>query len=234
MARRNAAPGGSVTGPVATADTRDQLKKVAMRLFAQRGVDGVTVRDIVNASGQRNAASIHYYFGTKEALVRELILDGAQRIDDRRHAALNALNALEAGEGPVTLRQVLKALVDSSFSEGDEGAGSYLQFIAMLRMQHRNVFIDVLDDQWNSAYQRALKWLERYLDHLPRRILKQRLAFMGNYLGAALAEREAAMADPQRQQSSLKGRFTLENLVDTLEAMLVAPPSAQTMDAMPG
>ena len=230
MARRNAAPGGSVTGPVATADTRDQLKKVAMRLFAQRGVDGVTVRDIVNASGQRNAASIHYYFGTKEALVRELILDGAQRIDGRRHAALDAL---EAGERPATLRQVLKALVDSSFAEGDEGAGSYLQFIAMLRMQHRDVFIDVLDDQWNSAYQRALKWLERYLDHLPRRILKQRLAFMGIYLGAALAEREAAMADPQRQQSSLKGRFTLENLVDTLEAMLIAPPSAQTLDEMP-
>lgn len=230
MARRNAAPGGSVTGPVATADTRDQLKKVAMRLFAQRGVDGVTVRDIVNASGQRNAASIHYYFGTKEALVRELILDGAQRIDGRRHAALDAL---EAGERPATLRQVLKALVDSSFAEGDEGAGSYLQFIAMLRMQHRDVFIDVLDDQWNSAYQRALKWLERYLNHLPRRILKQRLAFMGIYLGAALAEREAAMADPQRQQSSLKGRFTLENLVDTLEAMLLAPPSAQTMAEMP-
>ena len=230
MARRNAAPGGSVTGPVATADTRDQLKKVAMRLFAQRGVDGVTVRDIVNASGQRNAASIHYYFGTKEALVRELILDGAQRIDGRRHAALDAL---EAGERPATLRQVLKALVDSSFAEGDEGAGSYLQFIAMLRMQHRDVFIDVLDDQWNSAYQRALKWLERYLNHLPRRILKQRLAFMGIYLGAALAEREAAMADPQRQQSSLKGRFTLENLVDTLEAKLLAPPSAQTLDEMP-
>lgn len=230
MARRNAAPGGSVTGPVATADTRDQLKKVAMRLFAQRGVDGVTVRDIVNASGQRNAASIHYYFGTKEALVRELILDGAQRIDGRRHAALDAL---EAGERPATLRQVLKALVDSSFAEGDEGAGSYLQFIAMLRMQHRDVFIDVLDDQWNSAYQRALKWLERYLNHLPRRILKQRLAFMGIYLGAALAEREAAMADPQRQQSSLKGRFTLENLVDTLEAMLIASPSAQTLDEMP-
>jgi AcrR family transcriptional regulator len=230
MARRNAAPGGSVTAPVAAADTRDQLKQVAMRLFAQRGVDGVTVRDIVNASGQRNAASIHYYFGTKEALVRELILDGAQRIDDRRHAQLDAL---EAGEGPVTLRQVLKVLVDSSFADGDEGAGSYLQFIAMLRMQHRDVFIDVLDDQWNSAYQRALKWLERYLDHLPRRILKQRLAFMGIYLGAALAEREAAMADPQRQQSSLKGRFTLENLVDTLEAMLLAPPSAQTMAEMP-
>lgn len=230
MARRNAVPGCSVNAPVAAADTRDQLKQVAMRLFAQRGVDGVTVRDIVNASGQRNAASIHYYFGTKEALVRELILDGAQRIDDRRHAQLDAL---EAGEGPVTLRQVLKVLVDSSFSDGDESAGSYLQFITMLRMQHRDVFIDVLDDQWNSAYQRALKWLERYLGHLPRRILKQRLAFMGIYLGAALAEREAAMADPQRQQSSLKGRFTLENLVDTLEAMLLAPPSAQTMAEMP-
>ena len=80
----------------APANTRERIKKTAITLFAQRGIDGVAVRDIVLSSGQRNAASLHYYFGTKEALVRELVLDGATRINERRHAALDALEARQA------------------------------------------------------------------------------------------------------------------------------------------
>ena len=35
--------------------TRDQIKLCARRLFAQRGIDGVTVRDIVVASAHKNS-----------------------------------------------------------------------------------------------------------------------------------------------------------------------------------
>jgi AcrR family transcriptional regulator len=65
------------------ASTRDLLKLAARRLFAHRGLDGVSVRDIVLAAGQRNSGSLHYYFGTKENLARELVADGAKLIDSR-------------------------------------------------------------------------------------------------------------------------------------------------------
>jgi len=58
-------------------DTREHIKLSARRLFAQRGIDGVTVREIVAASEQKNSGSLHYYFRTKDALVRELIVDTA-------------------------------------------------------------------------------------------------------------------------------------------------------------
>ena len=96
--------------------TRDNMKLAARRLFAQNGIDGVTTRDIVAASEQKNAGSLHYYFGTKEALVRELIVDTAKLIDDRRNASLDQL---EAGGGPQTLREVLDVLVFPSLNLGE-------------------------------------------------------------------------------------------------------------------
>jgi len=64
--------------------TRVRLKAAAQRLFATRGIDGVTVRDLNAAAGQRNNASLSYHFGSKEDLARELIIDGAKILDDQR------------------------------------------------------------------------------------------------------------------------------------------------------
>lgn len=54
------------------ADTRDGSRKAlivaaAVQLFAHRGLDGCTMRDIARASGLR-AGSIYYHFASKEAL----------------------------------------------------------------------------------------------------------------------------------------------------------------------
>jgi AcrR family transcriptional regulator len=68
-------------------ETRTRIKVAAQRLFAQRGIDGVSVRDIVAAAGQRNNGSLNYYFRTKEALVLELRAGTATSISLRPTAA---------------------------------------------------------------------------------------------------------------------------------------------------
>ena len=70
---------------------RDAIKRAAQSLFAARGVDAVSVREILTAAGQKNGASLHYYFGSKDALVAQLVIDGARLIDERRVARLDAL-----------------------------------------------------------------------------------------------------------------------------------------------
>jgi len=52
--------------------TREKLIDVAGRLFAARGYDAVSVRDIAKAS-RTNLGAVTYHFGSKEALFSEIV-----------------------------------------------------------------------------------------------------------------------------------------------------------------
>src|SRR3978361_1435356 len=101
----------------AAEDTKGQIKAAAQMLFARHGVDAVTVQQIVTAAGQRNNAALHYHFGSKEELIRQLVVDGAAVLDERRRVMLQEL---EARGGPSTIREVLLVLVMPVIELGDD------------------------------------------------------------------------------------------------------------------
>jgi AcrR family transcriptional regulator len=53
-------------------NTRAEILRAARQLFATRGIDQVTVRDIAADAGVTHAL-VHRYFGTKEEIVSEII-----------------------------------------------------------------------------------------------------------------------------------------------------------------
>ncbi len=222
--------------PPSADPTRERLKTAAQRLFAERGIDGVSIRDIVTAAGVRNGASVHYHFGAKEALVQELVLEGAQRIDLRRNAALDAL---EGDGGPRSVSEIARLLVETSIDGGPaDGPGaaraaSYIRFINAVRAHHNSLFMDALQGRWNSGYQRCLRHLERMLADVPPALLNQRFIFMSLYLGSTLAARERALEDAARSSRLWRTAWALDNLVDTLCGLLGQPPSARTTRRLP-
>lgn len=204
-------------------NAREQIKLAARRLFAERGMDGVTVREIVEASGQKNHGSLSYYFGTKEALVRELVTDGAKLIDIRRNAYLDRL---EAEGGPKSIREIAEALVYPSVNlaeETDTAEDSYIRFIALLGMSHRDLFMEALENRWNSGYLRCLDHLRRLMPEMPEAAKNQRYVFLGAYLTGVIAAREAALADRSRSHPMWSADATLRHFIDTITAMLAAP-----------
>ena len=50
-----------------TEDTRERILDAAERLFAERGFDGTSVRDVTAEAGV-NLAAVHYHFGSKDVL----------------------------------------------------------------------------------------------------------------------------------------------------------------------
>jgi AcrR family transcriptional regulator len=212
-------------------DTRNSLKLAAQRLFAARGVDGVTVREIIAASRQRNSGALHYYFGTKEALVRELVVDGAKIVDDRRNSMLDAM---ESHGGPHDVREVIEVLVWPSTGLGiEEGTeGSYTRFVTSLQMNNYALFMDALQNKWNSAFTRCLDYIRLFLPNTPTSVLNQRMVFMGFLLGASLSAREAAFNDHSRAHPLWEAPHTMDNLIDTIEAMLEGAISLQTQEKL--
>ena len=206
----------------------------AQRLFAQRGIDGVSVRDIVAAAGQRNNGSLNYYFRTKEALVLELIVEGGRLIDESRNAYLDRL---EADGGPRTVREVIEALVWPAIglAETDREENTYIRFITMLEMNHRKLFRGLIDKKssksWNSGYRRCLKHLVRLMPGVPLVLLNQRLVFLGLFLNASLSVRESALEQGKQPHHFWGAAYTLPNLIDTMQAIIEQSPSSLTLSA---
>jgi AcrR family transcriptional regulator len=64
---------------------RARIRDAAMRLFAERGMDGATIRDIATAAGV-SAGLVRHHFGSKEALrdaCDEYALDRLMRIKEQ-------------------------------------------------------------------------------------------------------------------------------------------------------
>jgi AcrR family transcriptional regulator len=53
--------------------TRLALMRAAERLFAERGVEAVSLREIATAAGQRNNSSALYHFGDKRELIEAML-----------------------------------------------------------------------------------------------------------------------------------------------------------------
>ena len=70
---------------------RAKILRVAGKLFAQHGLEGVSTRDIA-AKSDLNISLISYYFGGKEGLYKEVINDFAQTMTAELEPELAELN----------------------------------------------------------------------------------------------------------------------------------------------
>jgi AcrR family transcriptional regulator len=89
-------------------ETRKRLIKIAERLFAEEGVDAVSIR-AVNAAAKLGAASIHYHFGSKEKLVEAVVLDQGQRVTERIRERCHTLAEQTA---PPTAHQLVELIAE--------------------------------------------------------------------------------------------------------------------------
>jgi len=116
MARKTKAGNGQAGRSSAT---RERLLDAAERLFAQRGLDAVSVRDITRAAGA-SLGAITYHFGAMRKLVVAVF---NRRMAPLTRQRLEGLSAVEkaAGKGPLPLEAVLEAMFRPAVMEAMTG-----------------------------------------------------------------------------------------------------------------
>ncbi|MBB95487.1 MAG: hypothetical protein CML68_12960 [Rhodobacteraceae bacterium] len=210
--------------------TRLRLKKTALRLFAQRGLENVSIRDIQAAAGQKNNGSITYYFSSRDALIREIVADVAAKLDDDNN---RRLDALEARGGPQSVREVAEILlpvVEHGHADAQDDLFQ-LQFFTSVLITRRDLLFEATADA-DRATRRCFRHIVRLAPEMPREIINQRLQLMLLFALSAGASMESGK-EGHRNWSSLWTQASAEhNLADIMAGMIVAPVSEQTLEAV--
>jgi AcrR family transcriptional regulator len=208
--------GATIAGSLTT---RDRLKAAARKLFAERGIEGTTVRDILTLAGEKNGASLNYYFGSKDALIRELTVDVFSMMDERWTSRIMALDA----EGRHSIRDYVRLLVMASDTSDVEEEPTTARLSEALSHHRYHLVRDVLKEHKLSAYDQVLSRIASELPDMPRPSVRHRLLLLTSYLTSVFALYEAARtANVKPRVVSLPQGADLGILVDTAVGLLTA------------
>ncbi|WP_300400543.1 helix-turn-helix domain-containing protein [Nocardioides sp.] len=140
-----------------------ELISAAETLFAERGIDGVSMREITRAANQRNTTALQYHFGGRDGLLKALVDKHMDHVAVRRAALLDNL----AAGGETTLRIGASVLVQPLIAKltDDDGGPSFLMVAGeLLNRTHRNIEADepaggiIYDhlgslDRWSATFE---------------------------------------------------------------------------------
>jgi AcrR family transcriptional regulator len=106
------------------------LIRAGETLFAERGLNGVSLREIMRSAGQRNARALQYHFGDRLGLCEAILAKHRRDIEIRRHTLLDQYEI----SGPPTMRDLAHALVAPLAAKlnSRDGGREYLQIAAEL------------------------------------------------------------------------------------------------------
>ena len=196
-------------------DTRDLLIIAAERMFAERGFDAVSLREIATAAGTRNTGAGQYYFGNKEQLVSAVFAFRAPELNGRRIELLDA-----AASWPDPVRGVLDAFLRPLAEQ--IGRSHYVGFLARLQADHvRDNQVVNLDPDTSSSFRRCRRELQRRLPGLPANVFQRRFRLVVRLGVAALADYERSAPRRKRNQDELEDLIT--DLLDASSGLLRAP-----------
>ncbi|QIK49377.1 helix-turn-helix domain containing protein [Gordonia hongkongensis] len=196
-------------------DTRDRLLDAAERLFAERGVDAVPMREISREAGSRNVIAGQYWFGDKEGLIAALLDRHTPDVESRRHALLDAYEA-SATPDVTALAAALVRPLGAKLDQGLAGAG-YLRTMSDL-LTRPNPSVQPFGDETSSSMSRWSALLEPLLE--PEAVLLHRRFLTARFVVVELALR----AQTERTDHAL----FLSHLIDSASGQLAAPVSAET------
>lgn len=203
--------------------------RAAEKLVGERGMENVSIREIVAAAGQKNESALQYHFKSLSGLLRAIRDARSAEVQARRAELLVEL--LATTDTP-SLRELCAVMVKPSFdlARNNPGFRRYVKaFGHELMMSESSALSNVSRYGGGGASGAQLtKLLTQALPHLDQRSYRQRME-------AAVRLCSASMFHQARQRNAFRGAqadFFYNGLLDALEGLLNAPVSSDTQQCL--
>lgn len=207
------------------AATRNALMRAAEKLIAAKGIAGVSIRDILNAAGQKNESALQYHFRSLTGLVDAILEERSEQTHTRRAELMEALSARTSTP---TLRDICLLMIQPTFELARQNA-DYRRYVKAFG--HELVLTETSPLEQVSARggggasgRQTGEMLKRALPHLDPDAYRRRME-------AAVRLCSASMYHQARQKNAFRGAQSdlfLHSLVDALVGLLSAPVSTET------
>jgi AcrR family transcriptional regulator len=211
--------------------TKARLLEAAEKLFAERGVDGVSLREINTAAQQRNNVALQYHFANRDGLILAIAQKHMPRLDARQ----DELYAEAEADGMLhdfrTMVGVLWRPAAEYIGQGPSER-AWLRIAAELGARPETARGDISNSASSTAWKAGTVVVEQLhddgltLDFARQRVWASSEAVM--HLIAGRARLEDAR-QPRRPVPPLD--LFIADLVDTTCASLRAPMSHETRAA---
>jgi AcrR family transcriptional regulator len=160
-------------------DTKFNLILSALELFAENGVDAVSMRTINNAAGTKNASAVHYHFGNKLGIIEAIVDFIKAELDTSRLDALTALERrVDGGETPCC-REILWAAFTPYYRlyATPEYGRHALRFLARLQIDMSDEIQEILNRDPHQIARRFDTLLAGALPDLPDDVRRLRYLY---------------------------------------------------------
>ena len=205
--------------------TQAVLISTAERLFAERGVEGVSLSEINRAAGQRNKSALHYHFGNREGLLLALLKKHRDDIDLERRKLIDGVTDL----GSWPLHRLVDAMVRPLYKklEDPDGGIHYVRIMAQLSSNPNHPASSWLFTNLPPAMMVIAPHMYSRVPDMPE-VFRLRRAHLMNVtmFHALLSESysDLAEAPPGSDWRELQ----INDLIDALCGLMTAPHSDRT------
>lgn len=203
---------------------KQAILDAAIALFAERGVDAVSLSEINRASGHRNRSAATYHFGGKDELVLAVAKQATAAPDLHR---VELLNQLEAEVAAPSVRQILEVALAPMAESLESAEGRYrLRLLGNLATNERYLS-STQQLMWGTeGLGRCVVHLAAHLAWLPDALIVERFVLLTGTAVRAYSDQARLLDAETPVRAPLDHETFSRHVLDLLTAMCTAPLSA--------
>jgi len=200
--------------------------RAAEKLFAINGLENVSVRAIIVGAGQKNESALQYHFGNRQGLVRALQVQRNSEVNAKR---AELLRDMHQRDHQLTLREACTLMVKPAFllCRTDNSFRDFLGVFGQLLLSSSRSVVSTLEEHEVEAMREMKDMLKSCSSHLDEELFETRFENTARFATLSMSRRA-------QEKGSFRGKtadFFINNLVDTMAAMMAAKPSRETLAA---